>query len=102
MFLITSDLGQNIASGRILLGCWLVTILIIGTVYRDNLKASLIAPKIEIPFSTVEDLAERDVMPPIVAKDSAFHQLIKVRSCTMAAKDIVSTFLRSLALESFL
>lgn len=33
----------------------------IGTVYRSNLKAMLILPKIQLPFTTMEQLAATDI-----------------------------------------
>ncbi|KAK8392693.1 hypothetical protein O3P69_014845 [Scylla paramamosain] len=41
---------------RLAVGMWLLIALILGTVYRSNLKALLIIPKLELPFDSMEDL----------------------------------------------
>ncbi|XP_069987000.1 glutamate receptor 4-like [Penaeus vannamei] len=46
---------------RVVAGMWLLATLIIGTVYRSNLKAMLILPKVVLPFDTFEEFAEVEV-----------------------------------------
>ncbi|XP_063878096.1 glutamate receptor ionotropic, kainate glr-3-like [Scylla paramamosain] len=43
---------------RFTVGLWLLVSLIIGTVYRSNLKAMLIIPKVELPFDSLEELID--------------------------------------------
>ncbi|XP_069987004.1 glutamate receptor ionotropic, kainate 3-like [Penaeus vannamei] len=51
---------------RVVAGMWLLATLIIGTVYRSNLKAMLILPKVVLPFDTFEEFAEVDVRGYII------------------------------------
>ncbi|KAK7028184.1 hypothetical protein SK128_007356 [Halocaridina rubra] len=45
-------------SVKVITGIWLLFCLIIGTLYRSNLKAMLILPKIHLPFTNLEELVE--------------------------------------------
>ncbi|KAG0716463.1 hypothetical protein GWK47_009649 [Chionoecetes opilio] len=55
-------LGQSVrwvhgtASLRVVAGVWFMTSLIIAIVYRSNLKAMLIMPRIHLPFDNLEEL----------------------------------------------
>ncbi|XP_047480192.1 glutamate receptor ionotropic, delta-2-like [Penaeus chinensis] len=42
-------------------GLWLLVAFILGVVYRGNLKAMLILPKVELPFNSLKELAASDV-----------------------------------------
>ncbi|XP_042856228.1 glutamate receptor-like [Penaeus japonicus] len=53
-------------SVRIVAGMWLLSCLIVGTVYRSNLKAMLILPKVVLPFSTFEEFVDADVRGYII------------------------------------
>ncbi|KAG0727079.1 hypothetical protein GWK47_004065 [Chionoecetes opilio] len=44
------------ASLLVVAGLWFMTSLIIATVYRSNLKAMLIMPRIHLPFDNLEEL----------------------------------------------
>ncbi|XP_042856795.1 glutamate receptor-like [Penaeus japonicus] len=46
---------------RVVAGMWLLATLIVGTVYRSNLKAMLILPKVVLPFDNFEEFAEVDL-----------------------------------------
>ncbi|XP_037787616.1 glutamate receptor ionotropic, delta-1-like [Penaeus monodon] len=51
---------------RVVTGMWLLATLIVGTVYRSNLKAMLILPKVVLPFETFEEFAEVDIRGYII------------------------------------
>ncbi|XP_064114187.1 glutamate receptor ionotropic, kainate 1-like [Macrobrachium nipponense] len=59
---VSSLLGQTlpkISPGeavRIFSGLWLLASMILSTVYRSNLKAMLILPKVYLPFNNIEEL----------------------------------------------
>ncbi|XP_047480201.1 glutamate receptor ionotropic, delta-2-like [Penaeus chinensis] len=59
-------------SVRVMTGVWLLVSLILNTVYRSNLKAMLILPKIVLPFDSTEELAESRI-PTWVPRGSAMH-----------------------------
>ncbi|XP_042867520.1 uncharacterized protein LOC122250230 [Penaeus japonicus] len=46
--------------------------LILATVYRSNLKAMLILPRVSVPFDSLEELVDTD-LPVWVATSSALH-----------------------------
>ncbi|XP_047502954.1 glutamate receptor ionotropic, kainate glr-3-like [Penaeus chinensis] len=48
-------------SVRVISCLWLLTTLILATVYRANLKAMLILPKLSLPFDSLESLADTDI-----------------------------------------
>ncbi|XP_063606709.1 uncharacterized protein LOC134781386 [Penaeus indicus] len=60
-------------STRVLTALWLVASLILGTVYRSNLKAMLILPRITIPFNNLEELADSEV-PVWTSTDAWIHK----------------------------
>ncbi|KAK8379318.1 hypothetical protein O3P69_019304 [Scylla paramamosain] len=62
---------------RLATGTWMVMVLIVGIVYRSNLKAMLIAPKLRLPFDSMEELVETDI-PCLVLEGSMIHQLFLV------------------------
>ncbi|XP_063584680.1 glutamate receptor ionotropic, NMDA 1-like [Penaeus indicus] len=43
---------------RIIKGMWLLVCLILATIYRSNLKAMLILPRVSLPFNNLEELVE--------------------------------------------
>lgn len=63
---------------RVLAGAWLLVALIVGTVYRSNLKAMLIIPKVVLPFDNLEELVESGI-PIAVLQSTVLHQAIMVR-----------------------
>ncbi|XP_068238921.1 glutamate receptor ionotropic, kainate 1-like [Palaemon carinicauda] len=73
---ISSLLGQAIPvqpkgeAFRVLSGLWLLVSLILATVYRSNLKAMLILPKVYLPFNNIDELAKSrlPVWTPVDAK----------------------------------
>ncbi|XP_070001083.1 glutamate receptor ionotropic, delta-2-like [Penaeus vannamei] len=42
-------------------GLWLLVAFVLVSVYRGNLKAMLILPKVELPFNSLQELARSDV-----------------------------------------
>ncbi|KAK8392342.1 hypothetical protein O3P69_014589 [Scylla paramamosain] len=55
---------------RLAVGMWLLIALILGTVYRSNLKALLIIPKLELPFDSMEDLIKSGITTAVLAGTS--------------------------------
>ncbi len=62
---------------RCVAGMWLLAAFILGNVYRSNLKAMLTIPRINIPFDSVDGLADSDV-PTAILRGSKMHQQILV------------------------
>ncbi|XP_037803396.1 glutamate receptor-like [Penaeus monodon] len=60
---------------RVLWGMWLLAALIVGSVYRSNLKAMLILPKLRLPFDNVNELTQTDI-PCLVPAGSALMHII--------------------------
>ncbi|XP_063612657.1 glutamate receptor 1-like [Penaeus indicus] len=69
-------------SVRFIRGLWLLSALIIGSVYRSNLKAMLILPRLRLPFNSLEELVETDI-PTYVYEDM-----------TLRAKNAHQNFIR--------
>ncbi|XP_069987023.1 glutamate receptor 1-like isoform X2 [Penaeus vannamei] len=67
-------------STRVLTALWLVASLILGTVYRSNLKAMLILPRITIPFDNLEELADSG-LPVWTATNSLIHVASETGRC---------------------
>ncbi|MPC28264.1 Glutamate receptor ionotropic, delta-1 [Portunus trituberculatus] len=65
------------SSARLLTGLWLLETLILSSVYRSNLKAMLIIPKVRLPFDNLEELVESGTTLAI-SKDSTLQTLIMV------------------------
>ncbi|XP_069160796.1 glutamate receptor ionotropic, kainate glr-3-like [Procambarus clarkii] len=59
----------------ILPALWLLATLILSNVYRSNLMAMLILPRIRLPFDNIEELAASHI-PLFVAENNAIHQVI--------------------------
>ncbi|XP_042237062.1 glutamate receptor ionotropic, delta-2-like isoform X2 [Homarus americanus] len=57
---------------RLLMGLWMILSLTLMTVYRSNLKAMLIMPRVTIPFDSLQDLVTTD-LPVWVATQSVLH-----------------------------
>ncbi|XP_063600698.1 uncharacterized protein LOC134776874 [Penaeus indicus] len=62
-------------SVRVLWGMWLLAALIVGSVYRSNLKAMLILPKLRLPFDNLHELTQTDI-PCFVPAGSALLHII--------------------------
>ncbi|XP_037778483.1 glutamate receptor-like isoform X2 [Penaeus monodon] len=46
---------------RFLAGVWLLMVFVVATVYRSNLMAMLISPKVKLPFDSLEELGHTDI-----------------------------------------
>ncbi|XP_076031165.1 glutamate receptor ionotropic, kainate glr-3-like [Oratosquilla oratoria] len=62
-------------SGTVLL--WIMFSFILSTIYKSNLKAMLILPKITIPFDTVEELVEQDSIEYYILGSTVIHQVLR-------------------------
>ncbi|KAK3870136.1 hypothetical protein Pcinc_024592 [Petrolisthes cinctipes] len=60
---------------RGLTGLWLLLSLILATVYRSNLKAMIILPKVTLPFNNLEELTKAG-LPVWIALDSVLYDMI--------------------------
>ncbi|XP_076067457.1 putative glutamate receptor isoform X1 [Oratosquilla oratoria] len=60
--------------GSILAMVWILVSLILSTVYKSNLKAMLILPKVNIPFNNLEELVNTNAMPYYVLQGMAVLQ----------------------------
>ncbi|XP_037786584.1 glutamate receptor ionotropic, delta-1-like [Penaeus monodon] len=74
--------------GRVISGLWLIAALILTTVYRSNLKAMLIMPRIVLPFDSLKELSESSIIM-YVTKGNYFHDYV-----TKAPSDSVVGSLR--------
>ena len=83
---LTSDICNSYAGasdremasiGSTLLTFWMMTSLIVATIYKGNLKAKLISPKIKLPFTNFRELSASDAKP-ILAKDSILQKYFEV------------------------
>ncbi|XP_042867519.1 glutamate receptor ionotropic, delta-2-like [Penaeus japonicus] len=61
-------------SVRMVSGIWLLACLILASVYRSNLKAMLILPKVTVPFDSLDQLVDTD-LPVWVALDSVLYNV---------------------------
>lgn len=61
------------------MGMWLLGTLVMCTLYRSNLKAMLILPKIRLPFDNLEELVEAGITLGI-PEHSLLHALMEVCS----------------------
>lgn len=60
-----------------LAGVWLLLTLVFSTVYRSNLKAMLILPRLQLPFNTLEELIASGI-PCFVVPDTVLYGKIMV------------------------
>ncbi|KAG7175255.1 Glutamate receptor 1-like 2 [Homarus americanus] len=57
---------------RVVAGIWLLTALVISSIYRSNLKAMLILPKVSPPFTSLEELLKTSI-PCYVLQGTVLH-----------------------------
>ena len=50
-------------SSRVLVVMWLLSALVIASIYKGNITAMLTLPKINIPIDSIADLAAQDDLP---------------------------------------
>ncbi|XP_045104367.1 glutamate receptor 4-like [Portunus trituberculatus] len=62
---------------RIMAGAWMLISFVLATIYRSNLKAMLILPYINLPFNSVEELVQTDILC-YVLEESVYLANIKV------------------------
>ncbi|XP_045118453.1 glutamate receptor-like [Portunus trituberculatus] len=58
----TSWLPEN-ASGRLMVTVWVLSSLVIASVYRGNVTAMLTLPKIAVPIDSITDLTKQNRLP---------------------------------------
>lgn len=63
---------------------WLLSAFTLGAVYRSNLKAMLIIPKVDLPFDSLDELANSDISTGVF-KGSAIHYQIMVSQGSVRA-----------------
>ncbi|XP_068233683.1 glutamate receptor 1-like [Palaemon carinicauda] len=68
-------------SGRVVACTWLLMAFILSCVYRSNLMAMLVSPKVQLPFSSLEELAKTDITLWVPA-GSRFHEALTAASPT--------------------
>lgn len=68
-------------SVRVVAGLWMVAAVLLGIVYRSNLKAMLIVLRVTLPFDSLEELVQTRI-PTAIMKDNSIHRYIMVRSTT--------------------
>ena len=73
--------------GSILLTFWMMTSLIVAAIYKGNLKAKLISPKIKLPFANFRELSASDITP-IVGLETQLHDFLDVSFILMAQIDM--------------
>ncbi|XP_071520869.1 glutamate receptor ionotropic, kainate 5-like [Panulirus ornatus] len=93
---------------RVLAGLWLLMACVVGSVYRSNLKAMLILPRLHLPFNNIEELAESgislytgtaNVISVAISEaspGSQLHRLQKQRRPDTGIADSLSRFNRGL------
>ncbi|KAK8378391.1 hypothetical protein O3P69_011106 [Scylla paramamosain] len=108
----TSTQGKGIAwvhraaSLRMLAGIWFMASLIISTVYRSNLKAMLIMPRIQLPFDNLEELYQSQY-PLYVVETTVIHRAIMCWWATLFHEELrrediarLQAFLKRLASQT--
>lgn len=79
-------------------GVWLLATLILGSVYRSNLKAMLILPRVRLPFDTLQELADSHI-PLYSAPGNAAHQAVMVRGRLVRGKVVRGRLVRENTLD---
>ncbi|XP_066962295.1 glutamate receptor 1-like [Macrobrachium rosenbergii] len=62
---------------RTIVALWFMTTFILGSVYKGNLKAMLIAPKVKIPFDSLEELVAQHDTKWSFPKNSIIHSFLE-------------------------
>ncbi|MPD06080.1 hypothetical protein E2C01_101863 [Portunus trituberculatus] len=52
-------------------GAWMLISFVLATIYRSNLKAMLILPYINLPFNSVEELVQTDILCYVLEESAA-------------------------------
>ncbi|XP_063845423.1 glutamate receptor ionotropic, kainate glr-3-like [Scylla paramamosain] len=69
-------------SARMLAATWLLMSFILGAVYRSNLKAMLIIPKINLPFDNLDELYTSDITIAVVEGASMHLDVVNADKAT--------------------
>ncbi|KAG7169003.1 Glutamate receptor 3-like [Homarus americanus] len=64
---------------RTVAGMWLVISLVVSTVYKSNLKAMMILPKMRLPFTNLEELLETDILCHIAGSTLIHHTIMEAK-----------------------
>ncbi|XP_066940372.1 glutamate [NMDA] receptor subunit 1-like [Macrobrachium rosenbergii] len=78
MWTIAIQLSQG-DSIRVITGLWLMMAFIVGSVYRSNLMAMLIMPRLRLPSNSIEELINSRI-PTFVMKGSMLNQAMESAS----------------------
>ncbi|XP_071538211.1 glutamate receptor ionotropic, delta-2-like [Panulirus ornatus] len=68
---------------RLVCGVWLVVALIVGTIYRSNLKAMLILPKVDLPFNTLDQLVSTKIPVYIIPSSAIYRAIMRYTSMVL-------------------
>lgn len=68
------------AGKKFLLGLWLCVCFIVGTVYKSNLMSKMIAPKVNFPFTNIEEMVNNKVMEFTIPSGSILEKVSRVRN----------------------
>ncbi|KAG7169007.1 Glutamate receptor 1-like 8 [Homarus americanus] len=78
---LTAPLAQSSSwwprgvSVRVVAGVWLLMALVFSSIYRSNLKAMLILPRVSLPFTNMEELLHTSI-PCYVPQATVLHGLV--------------------------
>ncbi|KAK4295908.1 hypothetical protein Pmani_031553 [Petrolisthes manimaculis] len=81
LWIITAPIAQASAwwpvGGRVrtVAGVWLLMSLVLSSVFRSNLKAMLILPRLRLPFESLEGLIQSNI-PTFILQSTVFHEAI--------------------------
>ncbi|XP_042222121.1 glutamate [NMDA] receptor subunit 1-like [Homarus americanus] len=64
---------------RTVAGMWLLISLVVSTVYKSNLKAMMILPKMRLPFTNLEELLETDILCHIAGSTLMHHTIMEAK-----------------------
>ncbi|XP_064094780.1 probable glutamate receptor [Macrobrachium nipponense] len=67
------------AAMKIVIGTWFVASFVIGNVYRGNLKAMLILPKVRLPFDNLQELIESKIPTYLPVGSSLIQTVYEAR-----------------------
>ncbi|XP_068208371.1 glutamate receptor-like [Palaemon carinicauda] len=78
-----SPTGNSI---RVMTGLWLLLSLVVNTVYRSNLKAMLILPKVQLPFDSMEELVQTGIKTYVPAGSYMYQAMMQAPEGTLLHK----------------
>ncbi|XP_063849716.1 glutamate receptor 1-like [Scylla paramamosain] len=64
-------------TARAMAGLWLLAAFTLASVYRSNLKAMLIIPKVNLPFDSLEELADSGISAGVFEGTTIHHQILE-------------------------